>query len=371
MTRPFFAGLTLLACSLQVSAATSPGADGGQVTIPGTEVRSLHSEIVKQDYRLLVGLPGGYAESRASYPVLYLLDAQWDFPLVYALYGQQYYDGFVPALVIVGVTWGGERPDPDLLRQRDFTPTSIDGAVATGGAAKFLAFFERELIPFVESQYRTSPHRTLAGSSLGGLFTLYALFNRPDLFDNYIATSPATPWDRGSVYAFSDGFAERSAASPSRLFVAVSELEALHGPVMDLADWLQRQAWPGLTWTSHVVAGAGHSGVKAEGDARGLQYVFARPELALPEGELEPLAGTYRSADGQSVLHFVVRDGSLWAGIGDEPPRALEAQDATHFYRKGEFTKVRFVRSQDGAVTGCVLDTYAHTTEFQKSDNPP
>lgn len=370
MTRQLLAILALLACSQQISAAQSPQVDGGEVTIPGTQIRSLHSEIVRQDYRLLVSLPGGYAESQESYPVLFVLDAQWDFPLVYALYGQQYYDGFVPALIIVGVTWGGERPDPDALRLRDFTPTEGGGEGDSGGAAKFLAFFEKELIPYVEREFRASPHRTLAGSSLGGLFTLYALFNRPDLFDNYIASSPATPWDNGSLYAATDGFAERSAASPSRLFVAVSELESLYEPVMDLVGRLGRNAWPGLAWASHVVAGAGHSGVKAEGDARGLQYVFARPELALPERELAPLAGTYQSLDGQGRLRFVVRDGRLWAGLEDEPVHALEAQDSTHFYRKGEFAKVRFLVDQDGSVTGCVLDTYAHTAEFRKSGNP-
>src|SRR5690606_39585416 len=81
------------------------------VTIPGTEVNRIHSAIVNQPYKLLVQLPAGYTQSAQRYPVVYLLDAQWDFPLVSSIYGQQYYDGFVPELIIVGITWGGDNPD--------------------------------------------------------------------------------------------------------------------------------------------------------------------------------------------------------------------------------------------------------------------
>src|SRR4051794_1395206 len=77
------------------------------VTIPGSQTRTFTSNIVNgQQYALQISLPASYAKSNKKYPVIFLMDSQWDFPLVTALYGQQYYDGFIPEVVIVGITWG-------------------------------------------------------------------------------------------------------------------------------------------------------------------------------------------------------------------------------------------------------------------------
>ena len=109
------------------------------VSIPSTQKLSLKSKIIDQEYDLLVHLPGNYnTQKDKTYPVLYLLDAQWDFPLVTGLYGSQYYDGFIPdGLIIVGITWGGKDPNPSLLRFRDFTPMVQNGPAGTGNAEKF------------------------------------------------------------------------------------------------------------------------------------------------------------------------------------------------------------------------------------------
>src|SRR5688572_17385430 len=111
-----------------------------EVVIPGSQVRTITSAIVKgQAYELHILLPGNYNQSTKKYPVVYLMDSQWDFPLVKSLYGQQYYDGFIPQLIIVGVTWGGPRPMPDSLRARDYTPTWEEHLPQSGGADNFLS----------------------------------------------------------------------------------------------------------------------------------------------------------------------------------------------------------------------------------------
>lgn len=340
---------------------------GPEVTISGTETRSLYSQIVGQEYSLQISLPSGYGESDQRYPVVYLLDAQWDFPLIYSIYGEQYYDGFLPEMILVGVTWGGDDPDHDVLRLRDFTPTDVHGNGESGGAGKFLSFFEKELIPWVDQHYRASDSRTLVGSSLGGLFTLYTLFNRPDLFDNYIPTSPATQWDNGAVYRYAEGFSERSSQHPSRLFVAVAELEGLYPTVMKLVDSLREANYPGLTWTSHVVTGAGHSGVKPEGNTRGLQYVFERPDLVLTKAELEPYLGIWRSTDGEVEVLIDTRDGKLHAQVpGEGESWLMNAADKTHFYHRGSFLKVRFMPAENGTPASFIAQTYGTTREYHK-----
>src|SRR5438270_578199 len=61
------------------------------VDLPGTQVRKITSAIVAgQEYELDISLPAGYNTNK-KYPVLYVMDSQWDFPLVRSIYGQQYY----------------------------------------------------------------------------------------------------------------------------------------------------------------------------------------------------------------------------------------------------------------------------------------
>ena len=124
------------------------------VTIPGSEIRRITSSIVAgQEYELHILLPGGYRNSSKIYPVVYLMDSQWDFPLVKSIYGEHYYDGFIPEMIIVGVTWGGTNPNPDSLRARDYTPTNIGQVPQSGGADKFLSFMKDELFPFMDYNY--------------------------------------------------------------------------------------------------------------------------------------------------------------------------------------------------------------------------
>src|ERR1041384_5543224 len=110
-----------------------------RVEIAGSRVQKITSSIVNQEYVLQVYLPSGYEKSTKKYPVVYLMDSQWDFPLVTAVYGQQYFDGFIPELIIVGITWGGVNPNPDSLRARDYTPTNDKRSIQSGGAGKFLS----------------------------------------------------------------------------------------------------------------------------------------------------------------------------------------------------------------------------------------
>lgn len=52
------------------------------------------------------------------------------------------------------------------------------------------------LIPFVDRTWRTMPtDRALLGHSYGGLFAIYALEQRPALFQRTVAASPSLEWD--------------------------------------------------------------------------------------------------------------------------------------------------------------------------------
>src|SRR5215470_9880404 len=213
--------VVILFCSFNLTAQPF-----SEVAIPGSQTRKILSAAVPgQEYVLQISLPGNYGKSNKKYPVLYLMDSQWDFPLVTALYGEQYYDGFIPEIIIVGITWGGDHPNPDSLRARDYTPTNQNSTRQSGGADKFLSFMKNELFPFIETNYRADPNeRILMGCSLGGLFTLHALFTQPGMFSKYVAASPAYAWDSEIIYHAAKNYLEKSNPS-ARLFMCIGGVE--------------------------------------------------------------------------------------------------------------------------------------------------
>ena len=179
-------------CTLLVLAAlsASPAAQtpAPAVTLAHTEQRTLTSTAIGQRYDLLVSLPEDYATSARAYPVLYVLDG-WHFPLMAFLQDNNVYSKRMPPVIIVNISQG---EDAVKWRVRDFNPTRIEGENGSGGGPAFLAFLEGDMIPFVERTYRTIPtDRAILGHSLGGLFALYAMVQRPTLFQRIVAASPA------------------------------------------------------------------------------------------------------------------------------------------------------------------------------------
>ena len=164
---------------------------------------SVSSSVLGETREYLIYLPSSYDDTKyapRSYPVLYLLDGGPLFPsaagVVHYMSSNVNGNTQIPEMIVVAV--------PNTDRRRDLTPTHtlLDGdgneqarLAATGGGDKFLRFFRDELFPEVESRYRTMPHRTIVGNSLGGLLALHALVRSPGLFQGYIANDPSLWWN--------------------------------------------------------------------------------------------------------------------------------------------------------------------------------
>ncbi len=217
-----------------------------KVTLLSTEKRTLHSEIVKQDFEIYISLPYEYYMSDTTYPVLFSLDANVKFGMTSNVVNNLgAFTMEIPKIIVVGIAYPiQDIADWAALRKRDTTPTSNptydeewagflnqatgrnDIVVLSGGADKFLAFIRDELIPFIESNYRvSSTDRALQGTSSGGLFTLYALLQDPELFQRYFAGSPSIKWDEAYMYTLENDYAASHKDLPVRLFMCVGGLE--------------------------------------------------------------------------------------------------------------------------------------------------
>jgi len=349
---------TILMASLTFAQST-------EVTIPGSQIKTFTSKIVSgQEYVLQISLPSGYANSNKKYPVVYLMDSQWDFPLITALYGQQYYDGFIPEVIIVGVTWGGDHPNPDSLRARDYTPTNEKRLPQSGGADKFLSVIKNEIFPFIESNYRVdTSNKTLVGCSLGGLLTIYTLFTHSNMFNRYIAASPAYTWDNSILYQYEKEYYPNTSNLPAKLFMCVGGAELSVPGFKKLTSFLKSRHYANLQIESKVLENTSHSGTKGEGYARGLQFVFKRPSLQLSSNILQQYSSTYKLNDGM-MIEMKTKNGSLTATAGNNT-LTLFAASEIDFYLTSSFFKIHFIKDNNENVSGFELARYG-STEFAK-----
>lgn len=193
---------------------------------------TLYSEILQEDREILLHLPQNAhlrptSSSVKKYPVLLVLDGESLFPYVREVYkflGSEKGQDLLPETVIVGI--------PNTNRDRDLTPYPVRFAPGSGGGRRFADFLEQELFPHLAEHYPVLDHRTIIGHSFGGLFALYTLQERSDLFDQYLAIDPSY-W----AYPQADLPTKPTDGQNKRLFLALANSLPLQ------TDTSQNTAW--------------------------------------------------------------------------------------------------------------------------------
>jgi uncharacterized protein len=249
-------------------------------TIGNSELRVLPPAPNGRSYQLHVRLPGSYhQEPTKRYPVLYVTDAYWDFSNVVSSYDNLVYDKVLPEMIIIGLGYAGENLDYGKLRTGDLSPVAEKNMPKDAGhAAEFLVYMQKEIIPLMEREYRADPaFRALAGSSLGGLFTLYTMYTQPELFQGYVAVSPATPVGNDWLFTYAEKYAKSGAPIKGRLYMtgAENEFPGLLAAIKRFDVLISPHKYPGLSYQFRLIDGERHGGTKAEGYVRGMRYVFA------------------------------------------------------------------------------------------------
>lgn len=165
----------------------------------------------KEPLRVRVLLPPSYEEhDQTRHPVLYALDGQalWaDQSDPFGIWGldhalnELWALGALDDLIVVSIETSAGRLDK-------LGPVP-DRAHGGGKGAEFLGLLTRELIPLVDRTYRTRASRdgrAVLGSSMGGLFALFAGWSRADLFGHVIGLSSSFWWaDRFLIRLVEDG----------------------------------------------------------------------------------------------------------------------------------------------------------------------
>ena len=318
----------------------------------GSETRTFTSKVNGVSYKLLINLPANYQQNKEKqYPVFYVLDGQWAFVNVVSVYGDLHWDGMVPDLIIVGLTWDGDDPAYGTLRTLDYTPPAPGVPAGSGGADAFIEVLRKEIIPFVDNEYRTNKKdRAITGTSFGGLFTFYQMFKAPELFNGYLPINPALGWANGKCYDVENEFAQKKTALPVRLCAISGERDAVDN-FKKLTDQIESRGYKGLVMENRILEGMGHSGSKAEGHARGMMFIYDRSPVQLSDAELQQYTGTYEMGENLR-FQMVENNGELLLKI----PQNLGMQDLRIFavgkddFSIGTHHECKFLRDGQGKV---------------------
>jgi predicted alpha/beta superfamily hydrolase len=170
----------------------------------------IYTEVLGETRTFHIGLPDSYHTSDdKSYPVMILLDGYTHFKtatgIVHFMSADRAGNNMAPEMIVIAID--------NIDRERDFTVTKIKTVRPNtmGGGRDFLAFIEKELIPYIDDTYRTETYRILTGHSLGGLLTINAYADITSIFDAYISIDPSIWWDEKMM-------AERVNTIPSASF---------------------------------------------------------------------------------------------------------------------------------------------------------
>lgn len=305
--------------------------------IPGVTTLKLKSEVLGEERTILVRTPAGYEAGNQRYAVLYMTDGDAHIGHTDSTVQFLARNGRMSELIVVGIT--------NTDRTRDLSPTHVkttnpDGKLqfpTSGGGDKFLKFIETELIPDIEKRYRVVPYRILAGHSLGGLFAVHAMLARPELFNSYIAVSPALQWDNQATVKRSEDFFKERKEFDRTLYISLG-LEP--GPIEDAFHQfklvLSKNQAKGFEWEAQEMTDEDHGSVVLRSHYFGLRRVYngwqipRDPDTGVVAGGLKGVEEHYKKLSTKFGFAIPVPENLMnQVGyqllFGDKPDEAIAA----------------------------------------------
>lgn len=144
---------------------------------------TISSSILGQDRELKIMLPRGYdSQDEKAYPVIYVFDGDYLFEPVSGNVDYYAYWEDIPESIVVGINQYDFRAEDLAYSEQNSLP------VETG--ASFLEFVGKELIPFIEDNYKTESFRVAVGHGETANFINYYLLQNNSIFNAYITISP-------------------------------------------------------------------------------------------------------------------------------------------------------------------------------------
>lgn len=289
-----FALVTIPAKAQPRSAAKVQPGEGRPYEVADSEVWDVPDPVSGRGYQVFVALPPSYArEPQRKYPVLYVTDADYAFPIIRQIGRRLNLDGpKLEEFILVGLSYAkGE--DGAASRRRDYTPTpngpsSAPAGTVHGQGRAYQIYLRDQVKPFIAARYRVDPARALfLGHSYGSLLGAQILFTEPGLFSGYILGSPSLWYDKRHALGLEASYAAQNRDLPAKVYLYVGEYEALrrgdrrYSQTVDmvadnrtLETTLRGRKYPNLSLKSVVLDDEDHLSVAPRGFTQGLKHLL-------------------------------------------------------------------------------------------------
>jgi predicted alpha/beta superfamily hydrolase len=198
--------------------------------------------------RIWIYLPESYATSRKKYPVLYMHDAQNLFDDASSFSGEWGIDEALDTLgksmdecIVVGIDNGGEK------RLNEYSPYDME-RYGKGEGDQYVDFLVKTLRPYINKNFRTKrcgKHNYIAGSSMGGLISLYAILKYPKKFGGAGVFSPAL-WIAPRIREAAEANA-RKLKGRIYFFAGQQESESMVPDMLSIFEILRRNSKADMT----------------------------------------------------------------------------------------------------------------------------
>ena len=150
------------------------------------------SKILGEQRKVWIHIPnsngGNENTGKGRYPVIYLLDGDANFNHIVSITEFMSNAGLCPPMIVVGVL----HP----VRMTDLTfGTDKETPGVVGKGEELMLYMEKELMPYIESNYPTASYKIFIGHSVGGLTVVNTLIHHPVLFNAYVSLDGALWWN--------------------------------------------------------------------------------------------------------------------------------------------------------------------------------
>lgn len=286
--RGAIAGVAVILNLFSGAMSTALAQQPPKVELTGTEFHTITARN-GMVYEIYVALPLQYDPGK-KYPVLYLVDGRGLFPMVAAQEQVLGLEQEIEPMILVGVDVAAPNfiegfsqrftnlpPTRDLKREKELKE-AYGKEIVTGKGERFRQDIVGEIIPWVESRYPVSKERGLAGYSLGGLFTLHALFASPETFSSYLVGDPSLYWDDKVMLKTELEFSRKNKKLPAHVYMGFTEKShGEHvGTVLTFMEALEDRSYEGLEFEQQLFLDETHiSGIGAV-FARGLTALYGQ-----------------------------------------------------------------------------------------------
>ena len=332
------------------------GQSGPQPIVFG-HVDTVYSTILKEKRPVWIYTPNFDTVyfTRPQYPVLYVLDGNGFFTSLVTMMqqlGQVNGNTVLPQMIIVGIL------NTPRHRTRDLTAIKSPQDTTSGGGDNFIAFMEKELIPYIDKNYATAPYRVLMGHSLGGLLVINTLLKHTEAFSGYVAIEPSMFFDNDILLGQTRDLLKQKNFKGKSLFLGIANttnpgMDTTHvrtdstvithhiRSILKLKDNLQQYPGNNLRWGYRYYPDDDHQSVPLIAQYDGLRFIFKDNRFPRNQPQFQYFDKTISPAEMRKMIDAHYRLMSEEMGYTVRPDEGLMNQFGYIFLQQKDFERSR------------------------------